>query len=68
MDKEFNSIKSKEIKNIRGYVHSKNADGTLNVCFNMGSYAPKPNHLHRYTEAYLEKYYQVDGKIKWVFD
>ena len=61
---EFNVIKSKEV-NVKGYVHSQNADGTLNICFNFNTMYPSQKHLFRYTQEYLEKYYTPDGTLKW---
>lgn len=63
---EFNAIRSREVKNVKGYIHSENPDGTLNVCFNLSTIYPQAKHLHRYTKEYLEKYYVHDGTTKWV--
>jgi hypothetical protein len=68
IDKSFNLVHSKEIKNITGYIHSQNTDGSLNICFNLNTINPKPWHLHRYQEDYLEKYYRVEGILKWSVD
>lgn len=68
MQKEFNLIKSREVAGVKAYIHSENSDGTLNVCFNLSTYAPKPCHLHRYQKDYLEQYYQSDGTTKWRID
>ena len=65
IDKEYNLIKSKEIKTLIGYIHSKNSNGSFNVCFNLNTMEPKPKHLHIYQENYLEKYYQLDGVLRW---
>ena len=68
MEQEFNVIKSKEIKSVSGYLHSKNEDGTFNVCFNFNTISPKPRHMHRYTAEYLDKYYKMEGTVKWSLD
>lgn len=68
IEQTFNVVKSKEVKNIRAYIHSKNEDGTLNLCFNLNIINPQPHHSHRYTRDYLEMYYEADGTVKWRMD
>lgn len=69
VDREYNVIKSREIKHLKGFIHSKNPDGSFNVCFNLNLINPAPKNLHKYHPAYLEKFYEFDGTtIKWSLD
>jgi hypothetical protein len=66
VDRQYNEIRSKEIKHLKGFIHSQNADGSFNVCFNTNLINPTDKHLHRYTKDYLEQFYEITGTvIKW---
>ena len=65
IEQEFNIVKSKEVRSVRAYIHSKNVDGTLNLCFNLNTINPRLVHFHRYTQEYLDMYYESDGTMRW---
>lgn len=67
--REYNVIRSKEMKQHKGFLHSQNPDGSFNVCFNLNSINPAPKHLHRYQPSYLEEFYELTGEtIRWSLD
>lgn len=65
INKTYTIIRHKEDKNVFGYIHSKNPDGTFNICFRMREFSPSPKHLYRHTPEYLDNYYLVHGETKW---
>lgn len=68
IEQTFSTIKSKEVGGVKGYIHSTNPDGTINVCFNLNTIAPKVHHLHKYDPNYLNQYYEINGTMKWTLD